>query len=158
MQLQIYCSRYHFAGWKPCLPRCPYNLQATRAEPVLLGLQECAWQLCCTACMRAGRQHSSNLDTSTPLTPTLPAPLRTAPPSACHLQLFGFMYLTWWELSWDVMEPVAYFVSLGYSLVAYMYFLYTRGSYFEQKDFQEHCECAAGRCCPVCLRACRSER
>ena len=59
----------------------------------------------------------------------------------CLLQLFGFAYLTWWELSWDVMEPVAYFVSLTYSLIAYMYFLYTRGSYFEQKDFKEYCEC-----------------
>lgn len=60
------------------------------------------------------------------------------------------MYLTWWELSWDVMEPVAYFVSLGYSLIAYMYFLYTRGSYFEQKDFAEYCECGGPllSCCP----------
>lgn len=55
-------------------------------------------------------------------------------------QLFGFAYLTWWELSWDVMEPIAYMVSLSYSLIAYMYFLYTRGSYFEQKDFKEYCE------------------
>lgn len=58
----------------------------------------------------------------------------------CVLQIVVFAYLTWWELSWDVMEPVAYFVSLTYSLVAYMYFLYTR-SYFEQKDFKEYCEC-----------------
>jgi histidinol phosphatase-like enzyme len=56
------------------------------------------------------------------------------------VQIVVFAYLTWWELSWDVMEPVAYFVSLTYSLVAYMYFLYTR-SYFEQKDFNEYCEC-----------------
>jgi hypothetical protein len=33
---------------------------------------------------------------------------------------------------------VAYFTSLTYSLIAYIYFLYTRGSYFEQKDFQEY--------------------
>jgi hypothetical protein len=65
-------------------------------------------------------------------------------PGVCVcLQLFGFAYLTWWELSWDVMEPVAYFVSLTYSLIAYMYFLITRGSYFEQKEFKEYCESAA---------------
>lgn len=63
--------------------------------------------------------------------------------SLCLPQLFGFAYLTWWELSWDVMEPVAYFVSLTYSLIAYMYFLITRGSYFEQKEFKEYCESAA---------------
>jgi hypothetical protein len=39
----------------------------------------------------------------------------------------------------DVMEPLAYHVSLAYSLLAYFYFLYTR-SYFEQKDFKEYCE------------------
>lgn len=54
------------------------------------------------------------------------------------MQLVGFAYLTWWELSWDVMEPVAYILSLSYSLLAYLYFLYTRGSYFEQKDFKQY--------------------
>lgn len=29
-------------------------------------------------------------------------------------QLAGFIYLTYWELSWDVMEPIAYMLSLTY--------------------------------------------
>ena len=33
-------------------------------------------------------------------------------------QLAGFTYLIWWELSWDVMEPVAYMLSLTYRFVA----------------------------------------
>ena len=34
-----------------------------------------------------------------------------------------------YELSWDVMEPVAYFVSLGTAVAAYMYFLITKESF-----------------------------
>lgn len=59
--------------------------------------------------------------------------------TALALQLVGFTYLTWWELSWDVMEPVAYMLSLFYSLVAYCYFLWTR-SCFEQKEFGDYWE------------------
>jgi len=33
---------------------------------------------------------------------------------ALFTQLVGFAYLTWWELSWDVMEPIAYMISLSY--------------------------------------------
>lgn len=66
--------------------------------------------------------------------PCLPPVVFLPPPC----QLVAFTYLTWWELSWDVMEPVAYILSLSYSLLAYIYFLYTRGSYFEQKDFKEY--------------------
>ncbi len=38
-----------------------------------------------------------------------------------------FSYLTFWELSWDVMEPIAYIVGLCYSFIAYTYFLVSRG-------------------------------
>jgi hypothetical protein len=54
------------------------------------------------------------------------------------LQLAAFYRLTYWELSWDVMEPVAYILSLAYSLMAYMYFLITRGSYLDYGPFQEY--------------------
>jgi hypothetical protein len=37
--------------------------------------------------------------------------------------------LTWWEYSWDIMEPVTYFVTTGTALIAYGYFLVT------QQDF-----------------------
>ncbi len=36
-------------------------------------------------------------------------------------QLVAFIYLTWWELSWDVMEPFGYCIQLFYSLLAYTY-------------------------------------
>ncbi|KRX83704.1 putative 26S protease regulatory subunit 10B [Trichinella sp. T6] len=35
---------------------------------------------------------------------------------------------TWWEYSWDVMEPVTYFVTYGSMLFSYCYFLLTRES------------------------------
>jgi hypothetical protein len=53
-------------------------------------------------------------------------------------QLVGFVYLTWWELSWDVMEPVAYILGLTYSFAAYVYFLVTRGAYLDYGPFQEY--------------------
>ena len=53
-------------------------------------------------------------------------------------QLVGFAYLTFWELSWDVMEPIAYFVSVFYSLIAYIYFFVTRGSYFDYGPFRQY--------------------
>jgi hypothetical protein len=95
----------------------------------------------------------------------MPVYMSYTPACVCALQLVGFAYLTWWELSWDVMEPVAYMLSLFYSLIAYMYFLWTR-SYFEQKDFGDYCECVAdaasakwGTCCswlhtPVPITCC----
>lgn len=41
-----------------------------------------------------------------------------------------------WELSWDVMEPIAYIISLFYSIVAYTYFLFTRDA-FDLGPFRE---------------------
>ncbi len=34
-----------------------------------------------------------------------------------------FLRLTFWELSWDVMEPISYFFSSLWGIVAYCYFL-----------------------------------
>lgn len=53
-------------------------------------------------------------------------------------QLVTFIYLTWWELSWDVMEPYGYILSLFYSLLAYLYFFLTRGSYLDYGPFREY--------------------
>ncbi len=49
----------------------------------------------------------------------------------------AFIYLTWWELSWDVMEPIAYIISLFYSCVGFIYFL-TRNHDFDYGPFKEH--------------------
>ncbi|EIE18201.1 DUF607-domain-containing protein [Coccomyxa subellipsoidea C-169] len=37
-----------------------------------------------------------------------------------------FLRLTFWELSWDVMEPISYFFSSLWGIVAYCYFLVTK--------------------------------
>ena len=34
--------------------------------------------------------------------------------------------LTWWEYSWDIMEPVTYFVTTGTAICCYGYFLLTQ--------------------------------
>lgn len=34
--------------------------------------------------------------------------------------------LTWWEYSWDIMEPVTYFVTYGTAMAAYAYFVLTK--------------------------------
>ncbi|KAK3864513.1 hypothetical protein Pcinc_029782 [Petrolisthes cinctipes] len=40
---------------------------------------------------------------------------------------FGFLArLTWWEYSWDIMEPVTYFVTYGTAIGAYAYYVLTR--------------------------------
>ncbi|GBF91395.1 calcium uniporter mitochondrial-like [Raphidocelis subcapitata] len=51
-------------------------------------------------------------------------------------QLVGFAYLTWWELSWDVMEPIAYMLSLSYSFLGYIYFL-SKGSELDYRPFMK---------------------
>ncbi|KAG1665555.1 hypothetical protein FOA52_000701 [Chlamydomonas sp. UWO 241] len=51
-------------------------------------------------------------------------------------QLIGFIYLTWWELSWDVMEPFGYIIQLFYSFLAYIYFLSTKGAVFDLGPFR----------------------
>ncbi|XP_063922541.1 calcium uniporter protein, mitochondrial isoform X2 [Zophobas morio] len=43
---------------------------------------------------------------------------------------FGILArLTWWEYSWDIMEPVTYFVTYGTAMAAYAYFVLTREEY-----------------------------
>lgn len=49
---------------------------------------------------------------------------------------FGFLArLTWWEYSWDIMEPVTYFVTYGTTMAMYAYFVITRqvGIYINQE-------------------------
>ncbi|KAL3640810.1 hypothetical protein CASFOL_015778 [Castilleja foliolosa] len=41
------------------------------------------------------------------------------------LQTLGFMRLTFWELSWDVMEPICFFVTSLHFVLAYAFFLRT---------------------------------
>lgn len=53
-------------------------------------------------------------------------------------QFAAFIRLTYWELSWDVMEPIAYMISLFYSLLAYTYFLATRGAVFDLQPFKDY--------------------
>lgn len=51
-------------------------------------------------------------------------------------QFCTFYWLTWYELSWDVMEPVAYFVSLGTAISFYLFFLLTNEP-FDYRPFQQ---------------------
>ncbi|XP_066535006.1 calcium uniporter protein, mitochondrial [Hoplias malabaricus] len=37
--------------------------------------------------------------------------------------------LTWWEYSWDIMEPVTYFITYGTAMAMYAYFVLTRQEY-----------------------------
>ena len=40
---------------------------------------------------------------------------------------FGFLArLTWWEYSWDIMEPVTYFVTYGTTMAMFAYFVLTK--------------------------------
>jgi calcium uniporter protein, mitochondrial len=41
------------------------------------------------------------------------------------IQTLGFMRLTFWELSWDVMEPVCFYVTSFYFMAGYAFFLRT---------------------------------
>ncbi|XP_078658847.1 calcium uniporter protein, mitochondrial-like [Branchiostoma floridae x Branchiostoma belcheri] len=42
------------------------------------------------------------------------------------LQFGVLARLTWWEYSWDIMEPVTYFITYGTAMAAYAYFAVTR--------------------------------
>lgn len=40
---------------------------------------------------------------------------------------FGILArLTWWEYSWDIMEPVTYFVTYGTTMAMYAYYCVTK--------------------------------
>ncbi|GCB71528.1 calcium uniporter protein, mitochondrial [Scyliorhinus torazame] len=52
---------------------------------------------------------------------------------------FGILArLTWWEYSWDIMEPVTYFITYGTAMAMYAYFVVTRQEYIypDAKDRQ----------------------
>ncbi|XP_062205151.1 calcium uniporter protein 2, mitochondrial-like [Phragmites australis] len=42
------------------------------------------------------------------------------------VQTAGFMRLTFWELSWDVMEPICFYVTSMYFMAGYAFFLRTK--------------------------------
>ncbi|XP_025202439.1 calcium uniporter protein, mitochondrial [Melanaphis sacchari] len=43
---------------------------------------------------------------------------------------FGILArLTWWEYSWDIMEPVTYFVTYGTAMAVYAYYVLTKQEY-----------------------------
>lgn len=48
--------------------------------------------------------------------------------------------LTWWEYSWDIMEPVTYFVTYGTAMAAYAYYCLTKQVKFPM--FSEHARTA----------------
>ncbi|XP_030513388.1 calcium uniporter protein 3, mitochondrial [Rhodamnia argentea] len=41
------------------------------------------------------------------------------------VQTAGFMRLTFWELTWDVMEPICFYLTSGYFMLGYAFFLRT---------------------------------
>jgi len=54
------------------------------------------------------------------------------------IQTLGFMRLTFWELNWDVMEPICFFVTSLHFAIAYGFFLRTSTEpsfegYFQQR-------------------------
>ncbi|XP_063219888.1 calcium uniporter protein, mitochondrial isoform X1 [Bacillus rossius redtenbacheri] len=52
---------------------------------------------------------------------------------------FGILArLTWWEYSWDIMEPITYFVTYGTAMAAYSYYVLTKQEYIlpDVKDRQ----------------------
>ncbi|KAF2365158.1 Coiled-coil domain containing protein 109 C-terminal [Trinorchestia longiramus] len=52
---------------------------------------------------------------------------------------FGFLArLTWWEYSWDIMEPVTYFVTYGTAIACYAYYVLTKHDFLlpEVRDRQ----------------------
>lgn len=47
----------------------------------------------------------------------------------CVLQFLAIGRLTWWELSWDVMEPVTYMLTFATALIGYSFFVFTGSEY-----------------------------
>ncbi|KOC61795.1 Calcium uniporter protein, mitochondrial [Habropoda laboriosa] len=45
------------------------------------------------------------------------------------IQFSGLARLTWWEYSWDIMEPVTYFVTYGTTMAWFIYFAVTKQEY-----------------------------
>lgn len=57
--------------------------------------------------------------------------------AAMGIQTGIFARLTWWEYSWDIMEPVTYFATYATVIASYGYYLYTRQS-FEYPNMKNH--------------------
>ena len=53
------------------------------------------------------------------------------------IQTLGFMRLTFWELNWDVMEPICFFVTSLHFAIAYGFFLRTSTEPSFQGYFQQ---------------------
>ena len=56
---------------------------------------------------------------------------RTINMSWLGLGLMGLQFgvlarLTWWEYSWDIMEPVTYFITYGTSIAMFSYYVLTK--------------------------------
>lgn len=49
------------------------------------------------------------------------------------MQVGVFARLTWWEYSWDIMEPITYFFTYGTAVGWFIYFLLTEEEYFVQQ-------------------------
>ncbi|GAA29012.2 Calcium uniporter protein, mitochondrial [Clonorchis sinensis] len=66
---------------------------------------------------------------------------------AMGLQFGLLARLTWWEYSWDIMEPVTYFVGYGTSMAMYAYYVLTRQDYsfpqvFDREYLKRFYKCA----------------
>ena len=55
------------------------------------------------------------------------------------IQIGAITRLTWWDTSWDVMEPVTYVITFGSSILCFIYYLTTRQEFtypdFESREF-----------------------
>ena len=52
------------------------------------------------------------------------------------VQFGALARLTWWEYSWDIMEPITYFVTYGTSIACFAYYVLTKQvrEYFKKKS------------------------
>uniref|UniRef100_J3N3U6 Calcium uniporter protein C-terminal domain-containing protein n=1 Tax=Oryza brachyantha TaxID=4533 RepID=J3N3U6_ORYBR len=84
------------------------------------------------------------------------------------IQTAGFMRLTFWELSWDVMEPICFYVTSMYFMAGYAFFLRTKKEpsfegFFEgrftakQKRLMRAQDFDLRRLCGACFSMYRSE-
>ncbi|KAJ0981817.1 hypothetical protein J5N97_010072 [Dioscorea zingiberensis] len=61
------------------------------------------------------------------------------------IQTAAFMRLTFWELTWDVMEPICFFVTSSYFMAAYAFFLRTSREPSFQSFFEARFEAKLNR-------------